>query len=372
MINAVVGLQYGDEGKAKIFHSLLESAEQKEKYAIRWNGGPNAGHTVWKNGTKCVFHQVPSGVIVDDCISIIARGCAFDPDQYEREMKEFGGECLIDKKCPVILPMFVEQDKMYYQSGIGTTAKGIGPTFSSFIARDAVLTEDLLDRERTLQKLKRLNYNLRIGKEGDMETLATKLHLFARRNSDRFIDAKRFIHRLLKNHEDKYISFEGSQGYSLDPFLGDYPFVTSSGTNVSYLMWSLGISRKTPIEVIGVMKPYVTYVGTRDWPDEFDQETSERIRELGAEYGATTGRPRRIGKVNFDELNEALVANGVDKIALTKVDLMQSAIGEDLEMFESLVFQKTNTQVHIVSNGPGSEDWYQYTDEEVNLSFIFN
>lgn len=360
MINTIVGLQYGDEGKAKIFHSLLEDSKHKEKYAIRWNGGPNAGHTVWKNGKKYVFHQVPSGVIVNDCVSIIARGCAFDPEQYDLEMEEFGGECLIDKKCPVILPFFVEQDKQFYQSGIGTTAKGIGPTFASFVARDAVLVEDLMDREKTLKKLLRLNYALGIGKEGDMETLATRLHMFARRNSDRIIDAKKLIHKLVNNHEEKYISFEGSQGYSLDPFLGDYPFVTSSGTTVSYLLWSLGLSRKTPIEVIGVMKPYVTYVGTRDWPDEFDEKTSERIRELGSEYGATTGRPRRIGKVNFDELNESLTANGCDKIALTKVDLMIEAIGYNLEVFEKLIFQKTNAQVHIISNGPDSDDWYQY------------
>ena len=114
------------------------------------------------------------------------------------------------------------------------------------------------------------------------------------------------------------------------------------------------------MEVIGVMKPYVTYVGTRNWPDEYDRERSEKIRELGSEYGATTGRPRRIGMVNYDELNEALTANGVDKIALTKTDLMEEAVGEKLIDFEDDIFERTGVNVTIVSNGPGSEDWFQY------------
>ena len=354
MINTIVGLQYGDEGKAKIFHSLLEdnATRYDECYAIRWNGGPNAGHTVWKDGTKHVFHQVPSGVIVNDCISIIARGCAFDPWQYDKEMNEFGGTCLIDRKCPVILSYHIKRDVEQFQEKIGTTAKGVGPTFSSFYARDGILAEDCLLSQKELEKkIWKFHGN-------DCSEVAASLREFGEKYKDSFVDGKKLIHNLIKNHYDKYISFEGSQGYSLDPFSGEYPFVTSSGTNVSYLLWSLGLSRYTDMEVIGVMKPYVTYVGTRQhWNDEFSLEKSEIIRTVGKEFGATTGRPRRIGAINFDELREAAEANGVDYIAMVKSDLLEYVSELPKNKFNNNIKKETGVDVLIDSFGPGSDEW---------------
>jgi adenylosuccinate synthase len=292
-VKVILGLQNGDEGKGRIVDDLCFKADKP--VVVRFQGGANAGHTIYdEKGNKSVVHLLPSGVLNPNAINVITRATVVDPIQLVEEIKQFNvqkGSLIISPYCPVVMSWHIAEDKAKYQSKLGTTAKGIGPALRDFYARDA------------------MNINAWL-QSFDYTEDAVLL-------KDYIGDAEKFLQDHLSTMD---LLLEGCQGYRLDVWGEEYPNVTSSCTTIGAVFYSTRLSHKQIDEVIGVAKIYETKVGTGEF-EELDEELSEKYRSVGKEYGATTGRPRKIGWLDLDLLKEAIQVNGVDTLIITKTDI---------------------------------------------------
>lgn len=330
---AVVGTQWGDEGKGKIVDLLSE----KMDVVVRYNGGNNAGHTIVDGGDEFKFHLIPSGIIYPHVVPVIGAGVVIDPQVLIDEMDGIGrknidtGRLLISGNAHLIMPYhkIIDQlsEKRLGKYAIGTTRRGIGPTYADKAYRVGIRVQDLLDmkifREKLDAALKEKNrflvggYNL---KPLQVDEIVDLYSGYAERLKNHVADVAIYLNRRLD--EGKNILLEGAQGTFLDIDHGTYPFVTSSSPIAGGACTGSGIPPKRIDKVVGVTKAYVTRVGSGPFPTEDHEEDGERLASVGAEYGTTTGRKRRCGWLDLVLLRYATMLNGLDTIALTKIDVL--------------------------------------------------
>lgn len=333
-VDILLGLQWGDEGKGKIVDVLTP------EYGIiaRFQGGPNAGHTLEFEGQKYVLRSVPSGIFQGNKINIIGNGVVLDPALFKGEVESLEasghdliGRLRISKKAHLILPTHRLLDACYESakgdSKIGTTGRGIGPTYTDKVGRGGLRVGDLLydfdnkyakKRKRHLEIL--AQYNFDISGLEEIEKVwfegVDKLKQFA------FIDSEHEINQAIDGN--KKILAEGAQGTMLDIDFGSYPFVTSSNTISAGACIGLGIAPQKIGDVFGIFKAYCTRVGSGPFPTELFDETGTQIRDLGHEYGAVTGRERRCGWIDLVALRYAIMLNGVTKLIMMKSDVLDT------------------------------------------------
>ncbi len=334
MVDVILGLQWGDEGKGKIVDFF---APQYDVIA-RFQGGPNAGHTLYVDGKKMVLHQIPSGIFHENKINLIGNGVVLDAVTLKRECESVAGlgvdykkTLFISKRTHLILPTHRALDKASETTKgndkIGSTLKGISPAYMDKTGRNGLRVGDLLDKNFITQYIR-----LRLKHQKLLENFS-----FAEDISDweeEFFAALEFLKELQivngeyfindKIQQGKKILAEGAQGSMLDVDFGTFPFVTSSNTISAGVCTGLGIAPQKIKEVLGVTKAYCTRVGSGPFPTELNDETGERIRQLGNEFGSTTGRPRRCGWIDLVALQFACMINGVTQLIMTKADVMDS------------------------------------------------
>jgi adenylosuccinate synthase len=334
MVDVILGLQWGDEGKGKIVDFFA-----KDYHVVaRFQGGPNAGHTLYVKDKKVVLHQIPSGVFHEGIINLIGNGVVLDPVTLKREcntVASFGIDLrknlFIAERTHLILPTHRALDKAAElskgQQKIGSTLKGIGPAYMDKTGRNGLRVGDLLDKNFTTSYIKlrlkhqRLldNYNFQEDISAWEEEFFEAVEFLKQLN---IVNGEYFINQKIK--EGKKILAEGAQGSMLDIDFGTFPFVTSSNTISAGVCSGLGIAPGHIKEVIGVTKAYCTRVGSGPFPTELENETGEELRKIGNEFGATTGRPRRCGWIDLVALNFACMVNGVTKIVMTKADVLDA------------------------------------------------
>ncbi|MEP6655400.1 MAG: adenylosuccinate synthase [Myxococcales bacterium] len=328
----VVGAQWGDEGKGKIVDLFTESAQT----VVRWAGGANAGHTLVVDGKKYVTHLIPSGVLRKNVTCVLGEGMVIDPAILLDEIRTFrqhgflerDDNLLVAQRAHLTMPYHRELDRLREESPnkIGTTKRGIGPTYESKAARAGIRVGDLLRPARFRQLVERSLAH--IGPEiealgGQRPTAADIIDAIlplAERIRPFAGDASRFVSRQIA--QGRNVMFEGGQGVLLDIDHGTYPYVTSSSTTAGGACAALGIAPRSVNAVVGLVKAYVTRVGLGPFPTELDDATGERLRQRGAEFGATTGRPRRCGWLDVPALRLAIRISGIDGLALTKLDVL--------------------------------------------------
>ena len=334
LIDVLLGLQWGDEGKGKIVDYLANNYD----IICRFQGGPNAGHTIVINGRKHVLHTIPSGVFRENVINVIGNGVVIDPIVLAKELRSLHGiglntdNIFLAKKAHLILPTHRYLDAASEASKgnakIGSTLRGIGPTYMDKTGRNGVRIGDL-DHSSFRERYNNLKEkHLQLSKiypeiEFDFETEETKwFESIEFINSLKKIDNSYFIQEALNN--GKKILAEGAQGSMLDIDYGTYPFVTSSNTLTSGVCSGLGVSPQKIGKVFGISKSYCTRVGSGPFPTELNDKTGEELRTLGSEFGATTGRPRRTGWIDLPQLKYTIMLNGVDHLCITKMDILNT------------------------------------------------
>ncbi len=334
-VDVILGLQWGDEGKGKIVDYLAE----KYDIVARFQGGPNAGHTLIFDGKKYVLHTVPSGIFRKKQINIIGNGVVLDPTTFEKEIinlekagVEYKSRLLIAKKAHLILPthrlLDAASEASKGKEKIGSTLKGIGPTYMDKTGRNGirvgdVLTENFQQKYDTL-KAKHLQL-AKLYPEVDFDLVGEEARWFESLKtlkSLQIIDCEYYINEALAN--GKKILAEGAQGSMLDIDFGTYPYVTSSNTVSAGVCTGLGVAPSKIGEVIGITKAYCTRVGGGPFPTELDDVTGEKLRKEGNEFGSTTGRARRCGWVDLPQLRYTIMLNGVTQIVVTKIDVLNS------------------------------------------------
>ncbi|MBC3541544.1 adenylosuccinate synthase [Rufibacter sediminis] len=331
-VDILVGLQWGDEGKGKIVDVL---APQYDVVA-RFQGGPNAGHTLEFEGTKHVLHQIPSGIFHEHITNIIGNGVVLDPIVFRTEVEKLTARgvdatrnLFISKKAQLILPSHKSLDRISEEalgtSKIGSTQKGIGPAYQDKIGRSGLRVGDILlpdFQERykaTVEKHQKIASFYQKGLEIDeLEQQFFSAIEFLRTFT--LVDSEYMINQALK--DGKKILAEGAQGSLLDIDFGTYPFVTSSNTLVAGACTGLGIAPRHIGEVYGIFKAYCTRVGSGPFPTELHDEVGEQIRQAGREFGSTTGRPRRCGWIDLPTLKYAIMLNGVTQLNMMKADVL--------------------------------------------------
>lgn len=334
MVDVLLGLQWGDEGKGKI----VDYFASKYDIIARFQGGPNAGHTLYVQDKKIVLHQIPSGVFHPNTINFIGNGVVLDPVVLKKEcdtVASFGIDLkknlFISERTHVILPTHRALDKAAELSKgnqkIGSTLKGIGPTYMDKTGRNGIRVGDLLDKNFTTSYIK-----LRLKHQKLLDNFSFTEDISAW--EEEFFEAVEFLKQLnIVNGEyfinehlkaGKKVLAEGAQGSMLDIDFGTFPFVTSSNTISAGVCNGLGVAPQKIGDVIGVTKAYCTRVGGGPFPTELDNETGEELRKIGSEFGATTGRPRRCGWIDLVALNFACMINGVTKLVMTKADVLDA------------------------------------------------
>ena len=332
MIDVLLGLQWGDEGKGKIVDFF---APQYDIIA-RFQGGPNAGHTLYVNGQKVVLHQIPSGVFHPHTINLIGNGVVLDPVILKKECATVAGfgadvhkNLFISKRTHLILPTHRALDKASeMQKGegkIGSTLKGIGPAYMDKTGRNGLRVGDLLDKNFTTNYIKiRLKHQRLLDNFNFTEDISAWEEEFFEAieflKTLNIVNGEYFINDQLK--QGKNVLAEGAQGSMLDIDFGTFPFVTSSSTITAGVCNGLGVAPQTIRDVFGVTKAYCTRVGGGPFPTELEDETGEALRKAGNEFGATTGRPRRCGWIDLVALHFACMINGVTKVVMTKADVL--------------------------------------------------
>lgn len=417
-VDVILGLQWGDEGKGKIVDYLAD------KYDIiaRFQGGPNAGHTLYIDGVKHVLHTIPSGIFREGKINYIGNGVVIDPVTLFKEIENLEKQgipvkerLIISKRANLILPthkiLDAASESSKGSSKIGSTLKGIGPTYMDKTGRNGLRVGDILEddfivkyellKAKHLQLLQIYNFDYELSElEDSWFDAIEKLKEYKQ------VESVYFINEALK--KGKKILAEGAQGSMLDIDFGTYPFVTSSNTISAAVCTGLGISPKHIGEVIGITKAYCTRVGSGPFPSELTDETGEKLRKEGAEFGATTGRPRRCGWIDLPALNYACLINGVTKLVITKADILNAfdefgvcthykydgketkdlpydmvnreivptniffkswgtinptgPISSELQDYVNYLETYLNTKVAMVSNGPGREQLIDLTE----------
>ena len=419
LVDVILGLQWGDEGKGKIVDYLAD------KYDIiaRFQGGPNAGHTLYIDGVKHVLHTIPSGIFRKGKINYIGNGVVIDPITLVKEIENLEKQgvpvqerLVISKRANLILPshkiLDAASENAKGASKIGSTLKGTGPTYMDKTGRNGLRFGDIIEEDfiekyellkaKHLQLLQMYNFDFDLNEmEKEWFEAVEKLKTLKQ------VESVYFINEALK--KGKKILAEGAQGSMLDIDFGTYPFVTSSNTISAAVCTGLGISPKHIGEVIGITKAYCTRVGSGPFPSELEDEVGEKLRQVGGEFGATTGRPRRCGWIDLPALNYACLINGVTKLIITKADILnsfeefgvcthyaydnketkdlpydmvnrkikpttiyfkswgnidaQQAMPAELLAYVDYLEKYLNTKVAMVSNGPGREQLIELADK---------
>lgn len=332
-VDVLLGLQWGDEGKGKVVDVLTPRYD----VVARFQGGPNAGHTLEFEGQKYVLRSIPSGIFQGGKINIIGNGVVLAPDLFMEEAKalETSGHNLhehlhISKKAHLIMPTHRILDRAYEaakgKDKVGTTGKGIGPTYTDKISRNGLRVGDILDdfdakyashKERHLKQLASMGWTDLDGFD-DVERKWMEGIAYLRQFT--IVDSEIEINSILR--EGKKILCEGAQGTMLDVDFGSYPFVTSSNTICAGACTGLGIGPNRIGNVYGIMKAYCTRVGSGPFPTELFDETGDAIRSIGHEYGAVTGRERRCGWIDLVQLRYSIMVNGVTELIMMKSDVL--------------------------------------------------
>jgi adenylosuccinate synthase len=355
-VDVILGLQWGDEGKGKIVDYLAD----KYDIVARFQGGPNAGHTLKFDGKKFVLHTIPSGIFRENLINLIGNGVVIHPTTLKKEIDGleaaglvgFKERILVSKKAHLITPthrlLDAASEAAKGKAKIGSTLKGIGPTYMDKTGRNGLRVGDIFTPQfkALYQSLRNKHLNLlRVYPPIDLQELATQeqewfdsLEIF---KSLKTVDGEYYINNAIKN--GKKILAEGAQGAMLDIDFGTYPFVTSSSTLTAGVCNGLGVAPSKIGEVIGITKAYCTRVGSGPFPTELEDETGEELRRVGAEFGATTGRPRRCGWIDLPALKYAIMIGGITQIAMTKIDVLNQ-------------FDKISVATHYHYNGQLHEE----------------
>jgi adenylosuccinate synthase len=374
-VDVLLGLQWGDEGKGKIVDVLTP------KYDIitRFQGGPNAGHTLEFNTIKHVLHTIPSGIFRENKINIIGNGVVIDPIVFKKEIEslsklgfDLSKNLYISKKAHLILPthriLDVASEKKKGKTKIGSTLKGIGPTYKDKVGREGLRVGDLIHsfNER---------YNERIENH---KVLLTEFYKYDYKQeladceqewmkgielikSFQIVDSEHFINDLIS--KKKSVLAEGAQGTLLDIDFGSYPFVTSSNTICAGACTGLGIAPQKIGKVYGIFKAYCTRVGMGPFPTELNDKTGDKLRDAGNEYGSTTGRPRRCGWLDLVALKYSVMLNGVTELIMMKADVLDSfeiikiCVGYEIngEVVEHFPFELTEDVKQVYVELPGWE-----------------
>lgn len=349
-VDILLGLQWGDEGKGKIIDYL---APQYDVIA-RFQGGPNAGHTLVINGVKTVLHTVPSGILQERPMNVIGNGVVIDPVTLKKEIEnltamgvDVSKRLFISKKAHLILPthkiLDAASEAAKGAEKIGSTLRGITPTYMDKTGRNGLRVGDTISpsfktlyqriKDKHLGMLKMYDYEFSVD-----ELEKTWLEAIDFLRSLNLIDSEYYLNNALS--KGKTILAEGAQGTMLDIDFGTYPYVTSSNTITSGACNGLGIAPTKIKEVIGIAKAYCTRVGSGPFPTELLDDTGELIRKTGSEFGATTGRPRRCGWIDLPALKYGIMINGVTQIAMTKADVLN-----DFESIEACTEYKVDGQL---------------------------
>lgn len=334
MVDVILGLQWGDEGKGKIVDFFAPTYD----IIARFQGGPNAGHTLYVKDKKIVLHQIPSGIFHDKTTNLIGNGVVLDVVTLKKECEtvasfgvDYTKNLYISKRTNLILPTHRALDKasesLKGNDKIGSTLKGIGPAYMDKTGRNALRVGDLLDKNFTSQYIK-----LRLKHQKLLDSMHFQEDISAW--EDEFFEGIEFMRKFKivngeyfindKISQGKRVLAEGAQGSMLDVDFGTFPFVTSSNTISAGVCTGLGVAPQKIREVIGVTKAYCTRVGGGPFPTELNDETGEKLRKVGNEFGATTGRPRRCGWIDLVALKFACIINGVTQIVMTKADVLDA------------------------------------------------
>ena len=411
--DVLLGLQWGDEGKGKIVDYLAD------KYDIicRYQGGPNAGHTIMFNDSTFVLHTIPSGIFRENVLNIIGNGVVIDPITIQEEIEglrtigvDVSKRLLVAKKAHLILPthrlLDAASEAYKGKKKIGSTLRGIGPTYMDKTGRNGLRVGDLLSKDF------KSKYDTLKSKHLDLLTMYPAVEFDLEGEEKKWLESVEYLKHLDKVDCEYYINnaiengkkvlAEGAQGAMLDIDYGTYPYVTSSNTITAGVCTGLGIPPQRIGEVIGITKAYCTRVGSGPFPTELNNDEGEKLREKGGEFGATTGRPRRCGWIDLPQLKYAIMVSGVTQIAITKTDILEhfdtikvatdyringknqqvfpyeindqnivpvfkelkswksafdsSALDPSLECYLSFLEDILSTPVRYVSNGPGREE----------------
>jgi adenylosuccinate synthase len=334
MVDVILGLQWGDEGKGKIVDYFAPGYD----VIARFQGGPNAGHTLYVDGKKIVLHQIPSGIFHENKINLIGNGVVLDAVTLKKEcdaVEAMGIKCgknlYISKRTHLILPSHRAIDRASEMAKgnekIGSTLKGISPAYMDKTGRNGLRVGDILDRNFVTSYIK-----LRLKHQKLLENFSFNEDIS--QWEEEFFDALEFLRSLqIVNGEyfvndaiqsGKKILAEGAQGSMLDVDFGTFPYVTSSSTITAGVGSGLGIAPQKIKDVFGITKAYCTRVGSGPFPTELNDETGELLRKAGMEYGSTTGRPRRCGWIDLVALRFACMINGVTQLVMTKADVLDS------------------------------------------------
>lgn len=348
--DVLLGLQWGDEGKGKIVDVLTPSYD----IIARFQGGPNAGHTLEFNGIKHVLHTIPSGIFHPTAINVVGNGVVIDPVIFKKEidaLKSLGVDVttklVISKRAHLILPTHrlidAASEAAKGKNKIGSTLKGIGPTYMDKTGRNGLRVGDietnefkekyntLVDKHKQLLSFYNYDYNLAELEPAWFTAIESLKEL-------QFIDTEHYINTAIMG--GKRVLAEGAQGSLLDVDFGSYPFVTSSNTICAGACNGLGIAPNRIGNVIGIFKAYCTRVGSGPFPTELDNEVGEKIRQIGREFGSTTGRSRRTGWLDIPALKYAIMINGVTELMMMKADVLS-----DFENIEICTHYNYNGQV---------------------------
>ena len=343
MVDVILGMQWGDEGKGKIVDYFAKNYD----LIARFQGGPNAGHTLYVDGKKIVLHQIPSGIFHEDKVNLIGNGVVLDAITLKKECEnvaafgvDYKKNLFISERAHLILPTHRALDKASELSKgnekIGSTLKGIGPAYMDKTGRNGLRVGNLLDKSFTTDYIKlrmkhqRLldNFNFQEDINAWEEEFFEAMEFL---REFKIVNGEYFINE--KIQKGQRVLAEGAQGSMLDVDFGTFPFVTSSNTISAGVCTGLGIAPQKIKEVFGISKAYCTRVGSGPFPTELLDETGEQLRKTGNEFGSTTGRPRRCGWIDLVALQFACMINGVTQIIMTKADILDEL--EELKVCNS-------------------------------------
>ena len=332
-VDVLLGLQWGDEGKGKVVDYLAPSYD----IIARFQGGPNAGHTLILDGKRFVLHTIPSGIFRKEQLNLIGNGVVIDPITLSAELKkleeagvDYQDRLLVARKAHLILPthryLDAASEAAKGKEKIGSTLRGIGPTYMDKTGRNGlrvgdIMRDDFMDRYNGLRQKHLTLLDIYPAIDFDLEAEEEKwLHSLEKLRSLQLVDGEYYLHQALQSGQK--VLAEGAQGSMLDIDYGTYPFVTSSNTITAGVCTGLGIAPGQVGEVIGISKAYCTRVGSGPFPTELHDEDGKKLAKEGHEFGATTGRPRRCGWIDLPQLKYTIMLNGVTQLAVTKLDVL--------------------------------------------------
>ncbi len=391
-VDVLLGLQWGDEGKGKIVDFLAPNYD----VVARFQGGPNAGHTLEFDGRKHVLHQIPSGIFHPDKMNIVGNGVVLDPVTFHKEIEDLApynldisSTLVLSSKAQMILPTHRLLDQAYEEAKgsekIGSTLRGIGPTYQDKMARVGLRLGDILEKdfESRYDKLKRRHLSIldQYGFEYDLQTIENQFFdSLDNLRSFRIVNTEYLLNELLISGQS--VLAEGAQGSLLDVDFGSYPYVTSSNTISPGACTGLGVPPGKIGKTFGIFKAYCTRVGSGPFPTELLGDKGEELREKGREFGATTGRPRRCGWLDLPALKYSIMLNGVSQLFVMKVDVLSELSdikictaykrnGEESQEFPSNYNDEWST---ILKSFPswGHNDFSLYSEIPSQLSDYLN